>query len=151
MNFFQLIILLFWKKNSNWTPVWEGGAETKIHFFNYRRIDWNFVIFCEKLSISPISKLNVNFSFQTSFTYRKDFRNLRKSFVSPMVHQHVNLTIITCWRNDIFCEHFFKMLINFLHTWDQSTYQNHTVSYMSVNFTKKSTFSDHVFLSFTDM
>ena len=40
----------------------------------------------------------------------------------------------------IFFEPLFKILINFLHTWHQSTYQYQTVSYMSVTFTKKNHF-----------
>ena len=138
---------MFWKKVKLNTRM--RGGEEKFRFFNYRRIEWNFVIFCKKLSISPISKVNVNFSFQNWITCWENFQNF--FLVFPIVHQHVNLTTITYRRNDNFSEHFFKLLINFPDTWHQSTYQNQTVSYMSVNFTIKITFSDHVFLSFTDM
>ena len=69
-------------------------------------------------------------------------------FVFPIVHQHVNLTIITCWRNEIFFEHFFKMLMVFLDTWHQSTFQNQIVSYMSVNFAKKNHFFRTRFFTF---
>ena len=135
------------KKKVKLNTRMRGGGEIKFRFFNYRRIEWNLIIFCEKFSISPISNFNVNFDFQKWFTCWEDFRNFEEFFfVSPIVHQHVNLTMITYWRNDIFLNHFFKMLINFPHTWHQSTYQNQTVSYMSVNFTKKITFSDDVFL-----
>ena len=51
------------------------GGEIKFRFFNYRRIEWNLVIFCENSSILPISKSNVNFSFQTWITCWKDSRN----------------------------------------------------------------------------
>ena len=130
-------------------PYEGGGGKRKFDFLNYGWIKWNFVIFCENLWISPISKFNVKFDFQKRITCWEDLQNI--FLVFPIVHQHVNLTMITYWRNDNFFEHFFKTLMNFLDTWHQSTYQNQTVSYMSVNFTKKSTFSDHVFLSFTDM
>ena len=57
----------------------EEGGEIKIRFFNYRKIEWNCVIFCEKLSISPISKLNVNLNFQKWITCWEDFRNFEKN------------------------------------------------------------------------
>ena len=144
-----MIIVFFEKKRKRFSDSWGGGREGKNRFFNYRRIEWNFVLFCKKLSISPISKVNVNFSFQNWITRWEDFQHI--FLVFPIVHQHVNLTTITYRRNENFSEHFFKLLINFPDTWHQSTYQNQSVSYMSVNFTKKITFSDHVFLSFTDM
>ena len=56
----------------------KGGWGIKIRFFNYRKIEWNCVIFCEKLSISPISKLNVNLNFQKWITCWEDFRNFEK-------------------------------------------------------------------------
>ena len=56
-----------------------GGR--KFRFFNYRRIEWNFVIFCEKVWISPISNyFNVNFDFQKWFTCWEDFRNFEENF-----------------------------------------------------------------------
>ena len=45
-------------------------------------------------------------------------------------------------------EHVCKMLINFLHTWHQSTFQNQIVSYMSVNFAKKDHFFGSRFFKF---
>ena len=144
-----MIIVFFEKKRKRFSDSWGGGVGKKFRFFNYRRIEWNFVLFCKKLSISPISKVNVNFSFQNWITCWEDVQHI--FLVFPIVHQHVNLTTITYRRNENFSEHFFKLLINFPDTWHQSTYQNQSVSYMSVNFTKKITFSDHVFLSFTDM
>ena len=152
MDFFPLIILLFWKKKSNWTPVWGGEGEIKFRFFNYRRIEWNSIIFCEKFSISPISKLNVNFDFQKWFTCWEDFRNFEEIFFcfphSTPTCKFDHDYLLKKW---YFLNHFFKMLIDFPNTWHQSTYQNQTVSYMSVNFTKKITFSDDVFLNFTEM
>jgi len=87
--------------------------------------------------------------FRNGLLVGRIFEILKKFFfVSPIVHQHVNLTMITYWRNDIFLNHFFKMLINFPHTWHQSTYQNQSVSYMSVNFTKKNHFFGSRFFKF---
>ena len=142
---------MFWKKSQIEHPH-EGGCGNKISIFQLSENRVKFDHFCEKFSISPIIIFNVNFDFQKWFTCWEDFRNFEEIFfVSPIVHQYVNLTMITYWRNDILLNHFFKMLINFPHTWHQSTYQNQTVSYMSVNFTKKITFSDDVFFNFTDM
>jgi len=67
------------KKNQIEHPN-EGGGETKFRFFNYRRIEWNSIIFCENLSISPISNFNVNFDFQKWFTCWEDFRNFEEIF-----------------------------------------------------------------------
>ena len=145
----MIIVFFEKKKRKRFSDSWGGGVGKKIRFFNYRRIEWNFVLFCKKLSISPISKVNVNFSFQNWITRWEDLQNI--FLVFPIVHQHVNLTTITYWRNDNFFKRFFNILMNFLDTWHQSTYQNQTVSYMLVNFTIKITFSDYVFLSFTDM
>ena len=140
-----MIIVFFEKKNKRFSDSW-GGGEGKNRFFNYRRIEWNFVLFCKKLSISPISKVNVNFSFQNWITCWEDLQNI--FLVFPIVHQYVNLTTITYRRNEKFSEHFFKILINFPDTWHQSTYQNQSVSYMSVNFTKKNHFFGSRFFKF---
>ena len=47
-----------------------------------------------------------------------------------------------------FFEHFFKMLMVFLDTWHQSTFQNQIVSYMLVNFAKKNHFFGSRFFKF---
>ena len=87
--------------------------------------------------------------FRNGLLVGRIFEILNKIFFGfPIVHQHVNLTIITCWRNEIFFEHFFKMLMVFLDTWHQSTFQNQIVSYMSVNFAKKNHFFGTRFFTF---
>ena len=70
---------MFWKKKSNWTPVWEGGGN-KVSIFQLSENRVKFCYFCEKLSISPISKFNVNFSFQKWITCWEDFRNFEENF-----------------------------------------------------------------------
>ena len=147
MNFFPLVILLFWKKIQIEHP-YEGGG-WKFRFFNYRRIEWNLIIFCEKFSFSPISNFNVKFDFQKWFTCWEDFRNFEENFFCfPHSTPTCKIGHDYLLKKWYFLKSFFQNVDHIPHTWHQSTYQNQTVSYMSVNFTKKNHFFGSRFFKF---
>ena len=80
----------------------------------------------------------MNLNFQKWITCWEDFRNFEKLFfVFPIVHQYVNLTIITYWRFEFLFEDFTSILVNFPHTWHWNIYQKWSLFYIWVIWYKK--------------
>ena len=141
---------MFWKKSQIEHP-YEGG-ETKFRFFNYRRIEWNLVIFCEKSSISPISKINVIFSFHKWITCWQNFGNFEENFfcfphstpICKFDHDHLS-------KKWYFFKSFFQNVDQFS-PYLTSKYISKSNCVLHVGkFYKKNHFFRSRFLSFTDM